>query len=144
MALMILTASQINPVNFSFPTLFADPAVDMLCPFDMNKYLEISDEDPENASVPPVPIALSLSLPYPNIMYTDVNDKTDELMFEKVLVTQANVDVPSTQLHQVHPDPSIPSSERPRSTSQRPLVVQKPLDPQTNYLPPCHQQRFYI
>ncbi|KAG2740438.1 hypothetical protein P692DRAFT_201728137, partial [Suillus brevipes Sb2] len=52
MALTILTASQIDPINFSFPTLFSDPAVDMLRPFGMNKYLGISDEDPEDVSVP--------------------------------------------------------------------------------------------
>ncbi|KAG2367178.1 hypothetical protein BDR07DRAFT_1272517, partial [Suillus spraguei] len=108
MSLMILTASQIDPINFSFPTLFSDPAVDMLRPFGMNKYLGISDEDPEDASVPPVPIALSLPLLYPDIVHTDVNDKTYELMFEEALVTQADADVPSTQLHQVHPDLSAP------------------------------------
>ncbi|KAG2035573.1 hypothetical protein BDR03DRAFT_867885 [Suillus americanus] len=32
-ALSILTASQINPINYSFTTLFSDPAIDMLCPF---------------------------------------------------------------------------------------------------------------
>ncbi|KAG1762790.1 hypothetical protein EDD22DRAFT_952849 [Suillus occidentalis] len=110
MALTILTASQIDPINFSFPTLFSDPAVDMLRPFGMNKYLGISDEDPEDVSVPPqaIPIALPLPLPYPDIAHTDVNDEFAELTFEEALVAQADADVPSTQSHQVQPDPSAP------------------------------------
>ncbi|KIK44260.1 hypothetical protein CY34DRAFT_23175 [Suillus luteus UH-Slu-Lm8-n1] len=116
MALSILTRSQIDPINFSFPTLFSDPAVDMLRPFGMNKYLGISDadEDPEDASVPPNPVAPqildvpSLPLPYPDITHTDVDDESAELTFEEALIAQADADIPSTPLHQVQPDPSAP------------------------------------
>ncbi|KAG2065211.1 hypothetical protein BDR04DRAFT_1033349, partial [Suillus decipiens] len=58
MALSILTASQIDPVNYSFATLFSNPAIDMHRPFGMNKYLGISLDDAEDVSMnvpPPTP-----------------------------------------------------------------------------------------
>ncbi|KAG2336359.1 hypothetical protein BDR05DRAFT_896821, partial [Suillus weaverae] len=42
MVLSNLTRSQIDPINYSFATLFSDPGIDMLRPFGLNKYLGIS------------------------------------------------------------------------------------------------------
>ncbi|KAG1827433.1 uncharacterized protein BJ212DRAFT_1256826 [Suillus subaureus] len=109
MSLSILTGSQIDLVNFAFITLFSDPAVNMLYPFSMNKYLGISGEGPEDASIPPVLLASQiieaseLSFPLP-----DLNDESTELTFEEVLAAQSNSDLPSTSLHQVQSDPSAP------------------------------------
>ncbi|KAG1852547.1 hypothetical protein F4604DRAFT_1933696 [Suillus subluteus] len=122
MALAILIPSQINPISFSFASLFSDPTIDMLRPFGMNKYLGISEDDPEDASlkIPPAPPrVLELSshptLPDTEILHADSNNKFDEpmepmLTFEEALTAQADFDLPPTVTQSISAlsDPSAP------------------------------------
>jgi hypothetical protein len=120
MALAILIQSQLNPISFSFVSLFADPAIDMLCPFGMNKYLGISEDDPEDVSLknPPTPPRILQphpTLPDTKILHVDSNDEADEpmLTFEEALAAQANFDLPhsvtqSITAQSAQSDPSAP------------------------------------
>jgi hypothetical protein len=120
MALAILIQSQLNPISFSFVSLFADPAIDMLRPFGMNKYLGISEDDPEDVSLknPPAPPRILQphpTLPDTEILHADSNDEADEpmLTFEEALAAQADFDLPhsvtqSITAQSAQSDPSAP------------------------------------
>ncbi|KAG2742799.1 hypothetical protein P692DRAFT_20879328 [Suillus brevipes Sb2] len=120
MALAILIQSQLNPISFSFVSLFADPAIDMLRLFGMNKYLGISEDDPEDVSLknPPAPPRILQphpTLPDTEILHADSNDEADEPMlnFEVALAAQADFDLPhsvtqSITAQSAQSDPSAP------------------------------------
>ncbi|KAG0699780.1 hypothetical protein DFH29DRAFT_1001713 [Suillus ampliporus] len=112
MAISILSASQIDPIHYSFAELFRDPGIDMLCPFRENKYFGVSeaDEDPEMARV----LAQSSLAPiaHNDVVLLPADEEASEeamLTFEEALTAESITDAPPTQQPPPLVDPSAPA-----------------------------------
>ncbi|KAG2159478.1 uncharacterized protein EDB93DRAFT_1245272 [Suillus bovinus] len=115
MAIFILSASQINLINFFFIELFHDLGIDMLHLFGENKYFGISEADEELLPQSPlVPIVtshvnvVSNFCPIPSAEADSEEVEEVMLTFEEALTAESISNAPPTGHLLLLIDPSAP------------------------------------
>ncbi|KAG2147864.1 uncharacterized protein EDB93DRAFT_1054106, partial [Suillus bovinus] len=99
-SLLVLTMSELNLVHYSFTELFKDPAINVLCPFEQNKYLRITSEK-RLEDVSRIPKLSPLIPPTSALQHLETVLSADEdhelmLTFQEALIDEFIVDCPPT------------------------------------------------